>query len=152
MGTTVAVEPDWTWIAMIDAKDNLRPVAARCACCGESVKWWVRLRSHPDLPICHDCLGGLNARRDGQVQLASGRWLVTGLEPILAVAEVGQSVRFYEQLGFDVSFHDETYAFAHRDRDLTIHITKAEGGRVPGQSSLYLHCQDVRSSGQYAQP
>jgi catechol 2,3-dioxygenase-like lactoylglutathione lyase family enzyme len=103
----------------------------------------VRLRSHPDLPICHDCLGGLAAQRDGQLQLASETWLVTGFEPVFTVADVQRSVEFYEQLGFETSYHDETYAFAYRDRDLTIHLARAEKGSIPGQGALYLHCQDA---------
>ncbi len=108
-----------------------------------SVDWWVRLRSHPDLPICHDCLGGLNGQRDGQLQLMKGSWLVTGFEPIFKVADVSRSVAWYEIAGFEVSFHGETYAFAHRDRDLTIHIAKAAEDEPPGHGSLYIHCQDA---------
>ncbi len=118
-------------------------MAEVCACCEESVQWWVRLRSHPDLPICHNCLGGLNAQRDGQLQLASGQWIVTGFEPVFAVADVERAAAFYEQLGFETSRHDATYAFAHRDRDLTIHLAKTEGASLPGHSALYLHCQDA---------
>ena len=47
----------------------LSAMAATCTCCSMSVDWWVRLRSHPDLPICHNCLAGLNGQRDGQLQL-----------------------------------------------------------------------------------
>jgi catechol 2,3-dioxygenase-like lactoylglutathione lyase family enzyme len=88
-------------------------------------------------------LGGLISQRDGQVQLATGKWLVTAFEPVFAVADVRRSADFYEQLGFETSFHDETYAFAHRDRDLTIHLSKAEEGSLPGHGALYLHCQDA---------
>ena len=42
-----------------------------------------------------------------------------------------------------MSFHDDTYAFAHRDRDLTIHLALADGEEPPGHSALYLHCQDA---------
>jgi hypothetical protein len=118
-------------------------MAETCVCCSTSVDWWVRLRSHPDLPICHDCLGGLNAQRDGQVQLISGSWIVTGFEPIFKVTDVARSVAWFERAGFEVSFHDDSYAFAHRDRDLTIHIAHAEGDDVPGHGALYLHCQDA---------
>jgi predicted enzyme related to lactoylglutathione lyase len=118
-------------------------VAATCTCCGESVEWWVRLRSHPGLPICHGCLGGLVAQRDGQLQLATGTWQVTGFEPVFVVTDVKRSVGFYQQLGFDTSFHDATYAFAHRERDLTVHLTQAEEGSLPGYGALYLHCQDA---------
>jgi hypothetical protein len=108
-----------------------------------SVDWWVRLRSHPDLPICHDCLGGLNAQRDGQLQLISRTWLVTGAEPIFRVADVRRSGAWFERAGFEVSFHDDTYAFARRERDLTVHLARAEGDELPGHAALYLHCQDA---------
>ena len=68
---------------------------------------------------------------------------MTGFEPVFKVADIGRSVAFYEQLGFETSFHDETYAFAHRDLDLTIHLAKAEKASLPGHGSLYIHCQDA---------
>jgi uncharacterized glyoxalase superfamily protein PhnB len=118
-------------------------VAVTCTCCSTSVDWWVRLRTHPDLPICHNCLAGLNGQRDGQQQLIRGTWLVTGLEPIFKVADLARSVAWFQRAGFEVSFHDDTYAFAHRDRDLTIHLAEAAGDEHPGHSALYLHCQDA---------
>ena len=96
-----------------------------------SVDWWVRLRSHPDLPICHNCLAGLNGQRDGQLQLMTGKWLVTGFEPIFKVSDVARSVAWFERAGFEVSIHDDTYAFARRDRDLTIHLAQAAGDESP---------------------
>lgn len=122
---------------------TLSTVAVVCTCCSNSVDWWVRLRSHPDQPICHDCLNGLNAQRDGQLQLASGSWLVTGFEPIFKVADVARSVSWYGRAGFDVAFHDDTYAFAHRDRDMTIHLAHADGDEIAGSGALYVHCQDA---------
>jgi catechol 2,3-dioxygenase-like lactoylglutathione lyase family enzyme len=88
-------------------------------------------------------LGGLNAQRDGQLQLAAGTWIVTGFQPVFTVADVDRAVAFYKQLGFEISQHGKTYAFAHRDRDLTIHLAQAEGASLPGHGSLYLHCQDA---------
>lgn len=82
-------------------------------------------------------------QRDGQLQLMTGAWLVTGFEPVFKVADVGRSVAFYEQLGFETSLHDATYAFAHRDRDLTIHLARAEGDSLPGHAGLYIHVQDA---------
>jgi predicted enzyme related to lactoylglutathione lyase len=108
-----------------------------------SVDWWVRLRSHPDLPICHNCLAGLNGQRDGQLQLMTGACLVTGFEPIFKVSDVTRSVAWYEHAGFDMSFHDDTYAFAHRDRDLTIHLAQAGEDERPGHGTLYIHCQEA---------
>ena len=122
---------------------RLSSMAEICTCCSTPVDWWVRLRSHPDQPICHNCLAGLNAQRDGQLQLISGTWLVTGFEPIFKVADVARSVAWFERAGFEASFHDQTYAFAHRDRDLTVHLAQAVGDEPPGQCSLYIHCQDA---------
>jgi catechol 2,3-dioxygenase-like lactoylglutathione lyase family enzyme len=118
-------------------------VAVTCSCCSTSVDWWVRLRSHPDLPICHNCLAGLNGQRDGQLQLMTGSWLITGFEPIFKVANVARSVAWFERAGFETSFHDDTYAFAHRARDLTIHLARAAGEERSGHGSLYIHCQDA---------
>ncbi len=108
-----------------------------------SVDWWVRLRSHPELPICHDCLAGLNAQRDGQLQLITGTWLITGFEPIFHVADVTRSAAWYENAGFEVAFHDDTYAFARRERDLTIHLANAVGEEPRGHGALYFHCHDA---------
>ena len=69
--------------------------------------------------------------------------MVTGSDPVFTVADVGRSAAFYEQLGFEVSFHDETYAFAHRDLGLTIHLAKAGNDALPGHGSIYVHCQDA---------
>jgi hypothetical protein len=118
-------------------------VAVTCVCCSSSVDWWVRLRCHPDQPICHDCLGGLNAQRDGQLQLSSGNWVATGFEPIFKVAELARSAAWFERAGFDLDFHNETYAFAHRERDLTIHLAQATEGESAGHGAVYLHCQDA---------
>lgn len=118
-------------------------MAATCVCCATSVEWWVRLRSHPDLPICHNCLDGLDAQRTGQLQLTSLTALVTGFEPIFRVRDVARSVAWFERAGFDVSLHDDTYALAHRDQDLTIHLAQAVGEELPGHGALYMHCQDA---------
>ncbi len=118
-------------------------MAATCVCCATSVDWWVRLRSHPDLPICHNCLDGLNGQRNGQLQLMKGTWFVTGFEPIFNVSDVARSVAWFERAGFEVSFHGDTYAFAHRDLHLTIHLAQAQGDEPPGCGALYVHCQDA---------
>jgi uncharacterized glyoxalase superfamily protein PhnB len=108
-----------------------------------TVDWFVRLRSHPDLPICHNCLGGLDAQRDGQLQLISGTWLVTGFDPVFKVANVARSIDWFERAGFEVSVHDDTYAFAHRERNLTIHLAQAAARDQPGTSGIYIHCHDA---------
>jgi len=118
-------------------------MAVTCVCCSTSVDWWVRLRSHPDLPICHNCLAGLNGQRDGQLQLMTGTWLITGFEPVFKVADVARSVAWFERAGFEVSLHDGTYAFARRDRGLTIHLAQAARDEHPGHGVIYIHCQDA---------
>jgi hypothetical protein len=122
---------------------TITAMAVVCACCSTSVDWWVRLRSHPDLPICHNCLAGLDGQRIGQLELMTGKWLVTGFEPIFMVADVPRSVAWFERLGFAVAVHDDTYAFASRDRDLTIHLVHAAGDELPGHGALYIHCHDA---------
>ena len=118
-------------------------MSVECTCCARSVDWWVRLRSHPDLPICHDCLAGLNGQRDGQLQLLTDSWLVTGMEPIFTVSDVANSAAWFERAGFRVWFHDHSYAFAHREPDLTVHLAQAVHGESPGHGGIYLHCHDA---------
>jgi hypothetical protein len=70
-------------------------------------------------------------------------WRADGFEPIFVVADVARSADHYAKLGFAIEFHDDAYAFAHRDRDLTIHLTLGEKGDRPGGSALYIHCADA---------
>jgi catechol 2,3-dioxygenase-like lactoylglutathione lyase family enzyme len=118
-------------------------MAVECVCCSSLVDWHVRLRSHPDQPICHNCLDGLNAQRQGQLQLISDSWLVAGFEPIFKVTDVSAAVAWFTNAGFQVSSHDDMYAFAHRDRDLTIHLAQTTEDEAAGRGSLYIHCQDA---------
>jgi hypothetical protein len=118
-------------------------MAVDCTCCSTTVDWWVRLRSKPDIAICHNCLDGLNGQRDGQLQLMTQQWLVTSFEPIFKVADVPRAVAWFERAGFEASFHDDTYAFAHRDRNLTVHLALAVGGESSGHGALYIHCLDA---------
>jgi hypothetical protein len=103
----------------------------------------VQLHSHGEIQICYDCLNWLNGERDQQVNGSSGGWRVGGFEPIFVVANVARSTDHYAKMGFEISVHDETYAFAHRERDLTIHITQHEGDDVMNASSLYIHCDNA---------
>ena len=67
---------------------------------------------------------------------------VVGAEPIFVVSDVSRAVAHYERLGFTTSYHDEGYAFAHRD-DLTIHLAGADGETPAGSGSLYIHVDDA---------
>lgn len=65
--------------------------------------------------------------------------MAAGFEPIFVVTDIPNAADHYSKMGFEIDFHDETYAFAHRDRDLTIHLTLEERA-APGR--LYIHCED----------
>jgi catechol 2,3-dioxygenase-like lactoylglutathione lyase family enzyme len=114
-----------------------------CSCCGESVDQSVQLHSHRDINICYDCLDWLNRKREKQVKGQGGGWMVAGFEPIFTVADVPRSTDHYAKMGFEIHHHDDTYAFAHRDKDLTIHLTLAEADETPGTGKLYIHCDDA---------
>jgi len=117
--------------------------AVNSSCCSKQGKPTVQLHDHREIQICHDCLGWMNAKRDQQMMAHDGGWKVGGFEPIFTVVDVARSVDHNAKMGFEISFHDGTYAFAHRDRDLTIHLTKREGDIQPGGGSLYIHCEDA---------
>jgi catechol 2,3-dioxygenase-like lactoylglutathione lyase family enzyme len=114
-----------------------------CSCCSETTET-VQLRDHKEIQICHRCLDWLQDRRDKREQ-AHGGWLVAGFEPIFVVADMARATDHYAKMGFEINFHDETYAFAHRDRDLTIHLTLPEVDEVAvaGAGVLYIHCHDA---------
>lgn len=117
-------------------------MANTCSCCGEN-KETVRLHDHKEIQVCYDCLDWLNRKRDKQIHGHGGGWMVAGFEPIFRVAEIPRATEHYARMGFEIDFHDDTYAFAHRDRDLTIHLTLAEGDEVAGAGVLYIHCEDA---------
>ena len=116
-----------------------------CSCCGEAVADTVQLQSRRDIKICHRCLDWLPAQRTKQVAAHSSGWRVAGFEPIFAVSDLPRSIEHYMRLGFETSKHDDTYtyAFAHRDRDLTIHLTQADRDTALGTGSLYIHVDDA---------
>ena len=46
---------------------------------------------------------------------------IVAVDPIFAVADMPRAVEHYKRLGFEISYHDEGYAFAQR-RGLTLHL------------------------------
>jgi hypothetical protein len=114
---------------------------ATCSCCSEVVDT-VQLRDNKEIQICHRCLDWLVEKMDKQEKAHNG-WLVTGFAPIFRVAAIPQATDHYAKMGFEIDLHDETYAFAHHDRDLTIHLTLPEGDEVAGAGVLYIHCHDA---------
>lgn len=113
-----------------------------CSCCGEvPERGWVNLLSHRDIVVCYGCLDWLNTRRARQVAAGGGGAAITGYEPAFSVADVARAVDHYQRLGFRTSYHNESYAFAHRG-DLTIHLGHAGGGPAGG-SVLYIRVDDA---------
>jgi hypothetical protein len=46
---------------------------------------------------------------------------IAAVEPIFAVSDMPRAAKHYERLGFEVSYHDEGYAFAQR-QGLNLHL------------------------------
>jgi catechol 2,3-dioxygenase-like lactoylglutathione lyase family enzyme len=65
------------------------------------------------------------------------------VEPIFVVSDVARAAAHYERLGFSTSYHDDGYAFAHRNQ-LTIHLAGpgTESERT-GRGSIYMHVDDA---------
>jgi len=117
--------------------------AERCACCGEPAGTdAVALLHARDVTICSRCLDWLVAKRDKHVAARGGAVRLLAYDPCFSVADVARAARHYELLGFDISSHDDTYAFADRG-DLTIHLALREGDGAPQTSVVYLHVDDA---------
>jgi uncharacterized glyoxalase superfamily protein PhnB len=114
-----------------------------CSCCGETPELEsVQLRSHREIVICYRCLDWLNGQRDKKVAATGGAVRIVGVEPCFSVGDIERAVDHYQRLGFTISYHDEWYAFAHRD-DLTIHLAHADVPATSGAAVLYLHVDDA---------
>jgi catechol 2,3-dioxygenase-like lactoylglutathione lyase family enzyme len=114
-----------------------------CSCCGTVPEHgWVNLLSHRDIVICYQCLDWLNTRRRKKVAAAGGGAGVTGIEPVFRVTDIGRAVDHYQRLGFRTSYHNDSYAFAHRD-GLTIHLGQGGDPSAAGHSVLYIHVDDA---------
>ena len=99
----------------------------------------MALPRDPELVLCSDCLDWLVRRRDRE-DAAAGVVRIVNDEPIFLVGDVARAADHYTKLGFDIEYHDETYAFAQRD-DLTIHLAQSDGQPIAGH--LYLHVTDA---------
>ena len=131
-------------------------MAVTCLCCGEEAERWVPFHTDTSMRVCFTCLDWMNGHRrrqlEGQRRIgAAGGWLVEGFDPIFMVASVARSAAHYVKLGCEITYHDETYAFARHSENLSLHLACAEddgsgtwnSGRAPGGSALYLHCDDA---------
>jgi catechol 2,3-dioxygenase-like lactoylglutathione lyase family enzyme len=116
-----------------------------CSCCGEVPETgFVTLFSQREIAICYWCLDGLEAQRRREEHGHTGGWHVVADEPIFQVADVARALEHYTKLGFEVSAHDDTYAFAEREGRVTIHLTHgADDGDALGPSAVYLHVDDA---------
>lgn len=120
-------------------------MTAQCACCEKSVPEadTVRLLHKTDVTICSNCLTWLNSQRERHDRAHAGGWVVTAHEPVFVVADMAKGADHYRKLGFEVTFHDETYAFAEHGA-LNLHLELSEaGGPRPGGGVLYIHCLDA---------
>ena len=66
---------------------------------------------------------------------------ITGYEPCFRVVDVDRAVGHYKRLGFRTDYHDQTYAFAHRDH-LTIHLAH-DDNPIHHSAMLYIHVDDA---------
>src|SRR5436190_9809297 len=84
----------------------------------------------------------LRRRTNTMARAKAGRAVrVVGHEPCFEVADVERAVNHYQLLDFTISYHDEDYAFAHRD-NLTIHLAHSEQPTT-GPGALYIHVNDA---------
>jgi hypothetical protein len=100
----------------------------------------VTLQSHPEIAVCPRCLDWLAMKREKQLK-ARGGWRAIAFDPIFTIADLPRSTDHYAKMGFEIHPYNETNAFAHRDRDLTIHFRVSDTG--PTKSQLYIHCGDA---------
>jgi uncharacterized glyoxalase superfamily protein PhnB len=141
------------------------PHGRECACdadcwcrqtaLGRAVRWWFPgryfglqhknaaleqwTRGHPERAAAWKRDRAAMLKRDRGVETSAVR--VVGHEPCFAVADVARAASHYQLLGFTISFHDESYAFAHRD-NLTIHLARSDEQTV-GAGALYIHVDDA---------
>jgi catechol 2,3-dioxygenase-like lactoylglutathione lyase family enzyme len=116
-----------------------------CACCEKPVRETdsVRLLHNSDVAICFDCLDWLNTQRDRHVRAHGGGWVVAGSEPVFVVADMPRAADHYRKLGFEITYHDDSYAFAeHGSLNLHLELSVDDEPR-PGGGVLYVHCDDA---------
>ena len=68
---------------------------------------------------------------------------IVGYEPCFRVLDVERAVSHYQRLGFETEYHDDTYAFAHRDH-LTIHLAHDDDS-THHVAMLYIHVDDAEA-------
>ena len=104
-----------------------------CSCCGSTFPEaeLARLRCHPDIAVCAGCASWLVART-GTVARAV---------PVLATADLGASIVFWEAAGFESERYGADFAVLERD-GVELHLVEPQpGGRDRG--AAYLLVRDV---------
>src|SRR3954451_123307 len=72
----------------------------------------------------------------------AGCMRIVGYEPCFSVRDVPRAAAHYQRLGFRISYHDQDYAFAHRDQ-LTIHLALTDDAEDLSLGAVYLHVDDA---------
>jgi len=79
--------------------------------------------------------------RSARADYAAWVTRIVSVDPIFAVADMPRAAEHYRRLGFEISYHDESYAFAER-RGLNLHLDLTDSP-TPGGGLLYLHVDDA---------
>lgn len=70
---------------------------------------------------------------------------ITGVAPILTVANLDNSLRYFKDiLGFTEDFRGHVYAIVQRD-DISIHLSLNAQSTPPGTGTVYIFCDEVDS-------
>ena len=65
-------------------------------------------------------------------------------KPILPAIEMGESVAFYRQLGFDVEPYDDRYTIVGQSGEEVVHLRVVDDlDQAQNAASVYFHVQDV---------
>jgi uncharacterized glyoxalase superfamily protein PhnB len=66
---------------------------------------------------------------------------IVGVEPTFAISDMPRAAEHYARLGFEISYHDKSYAFAQR-QGLNLHLDLTDSP-TPGGGLLYVHVDDA---------
>ncbi len=94
----------------------------------------VALQCHPEVKICHSCIGWLNEQ--------SGAMDVT---PTLPVADLAMAIAFYESIGFEVHTHDDGdgFQFVHHNGQSVFDLDRTDLDPALNRAGCYIVVPDV---------
>lgn len=107
----------------------------KCFCCGEErdPSIVVSLLCHDEVKVCRICISWL-IRRAGGIDVS----------PTLPVADMAESINFYETAGFDVEPYDAGFAFVHLDDQSFASLDLIDGlDRAGNHAGCYVIVDDV---------